>query len=217
MENHSLLGTRMLVVGMPNVGKSTLINSLRRLGTGGGKAASTGAQPGITRKIGSPVKIIEGKDDERHQTVYLFDTPGVFVPYVPDGEAMLKLALCGSVKDTVVQPVLLADYLLYHINRADPTLYAKYSDPTNSIETLLATMARKTGRLRRGAEPDLVATALWMLQRWRAGELGAFLLDQVSEDGLRRQIEEERSRPPSFSSAARSYKSSLRSRSRAGE
>lgn len=209
---NSLLGTRMMVVGMPNVGKSTLINSLRRLGTGGGKAAHTGAQPGVTRKIGTPVKIIEGDDSERRQTVYLLDTPGVFVPFVPDAEAMLKLALCGSVKDTIIQPVLLADYLLFHINRMDPTLYSKFSEPTNSIETLLGDIARQTGRLQKGGVPDFVATALWMVQKWRNGELGRFLLDDVTEDGLLRTVEEERSRMPSFSSAVRNYKASLKSR-----
>lgn len=201
-----------MVVGMPNVGKSTLINTLRRLGTGGGKVAYTGAQPGVTRKIGTPVKIIEGGESERSQTVYLLDTPGVFVPFVPDAEAMLKLALCGSVKDTIIQPVLLADYLLYHINRVDPSLYSKFSEPTNSIETLLGGIAMKTGRLQKGGTPDLVATALWIIQKWRNGEMGRFLLDDVSEDGLRRTVQDERSRAPSFSSAVRNYKASLRSK-----
>jgi hypothetical protein len=44
----------------------------------------------------------------------------VFVPYVPDVESMLKLALCGSVKDTVIPPTSIADYLLYHLNLVDP-------------------------------------------------------------------------------------------------
>jgi ribosome biogenesis GTPase A len=47
------------------------------------------------------------------------DTPGVFVPYVPDVESMLKLALCGSVKDMVIPPTSIADYLLYHLNLVD--------------------------------------------------------------------------------------------------
>ena len=90
-----LVGCRVLVVGMPNIGKSTLINHLRNFGVGKAKALKTGGQPGITRKIASPVKIIE-RESGSH--VYVLDTPGVFMPYVPDADNMLKLALCGCVK-----------------------------------------------------------------------------------------------------------------------
>ncbi|KAG9757032.1 GTPase, partial [Aureobasidium melanogenum] len=87
----SLTGSRIMVVGMPNVGKSSLLNALRKEGVGKGKAAHTGAQPGVTRKISTSVKIIDSTEDG--EGVYLLDTPGVFIPYVPDAEAMLKLAL----------------------------------------------------------------------------------------------------------------------------
>ncbi len=187
----SLVGTRMLIVGMPNVGKSSLLNALSMEGVHRGKAAFTGAQPGVTRKIASGVKIVDPDPERETEAVYLVDTPGVFVPYVPDDESMLKLALVGSVKDTIIAPTTLADYLLFHVNRHMPSLYSAYCDPTNDIMELLEAICQKTGRLQKGGVPDVEASALWMIQRWRQGCLGTFVLDEVTEDGLQKKMAEE--------------------------
>lgn len=182
--NH-LVGSRMMVVGMPNVGKSSLLNALRNVGLGLKKAARTGDQPGITRKIASGVKIVE--KDKESEGVYLLDTPGVFVPYVPDAESMLKLALCGNVKDTVVPPTTIADYLLFHLNLRDPGFYSMFSEPSNDVHQVLDRLARKQGRLKKGGFPDMEAAALQFIQRWRAGGMGRFILDEVAEDALDRR------------------------------
>jgi ribosome biogenesis GTPase A len=165
-----------MVVGMPNVGKSTLINALRNEGVKKGKAARTGDQPGITRKIGTPIKIIER---ESGSDVYVLDTPGVFVPYMPDANRMLKLSLCGCIKDSIIPPTTMADFLLYHINLHDPLEYKQWHEPTNDITPLLDCYARQAGYLAQGGIPNIDLAALSFVQRWRAGKLGKFMLDDV--------------------------------------
>ena len=199
-----------MVVGMPNVGKSSLLNALRGLGMHKGKAAQTGAQPGITRKIGTTVKIIEGTEDT--EGVYLVDTPGVFIPYVPNHEAMLKLALCGNVKDTIIPPTILADYLLYQLNNYDPGVYAEYAPPTNDVLEFIHAVAKKTGRLEKGATPNEEATALWLIQRWRTGHLGRFVLDEVTLQSLERDAMESQDIGGSYNQALKAERNARRQR-----
>lgn len=135
-------GVRLLVIGMPNVGKSSLLNRLRFIGTGKGSAASTHPHPGHTRKVTGTVKItpslpslyeLEASgpvDMKRLVTqhanqpppVYVYDTPGIMVPYLGpnarDGpERALKLAVVGCMKQEQFESDELVDYLLYRMNR----------------------------------------------------------------------------------------------------
>ncbi|KAH8662201.1 mitochondrial GTPase-like protein 1 [Xylariales sp. PMI_506] len=182
----SLTGLRALVVGMPNAGKSTLLNAMRRVGMHLPKAARTGAQPGVTRKLSTPVRVIpEDTSAGIEQGVFVVDTPGVFVPYVGSVDAMLKLSLVGCVKDNLVPVETVADYLLYHLNLRDPGLYAEYCQPTNDAAEFLDGIAIRTGKLLKGGTPARELAATWVVQQWRKGLMGRFSLDEISEEALR--------------------------------
>jgi ribosome biogenesis GTPase A len=187
LEGGNLTGMRTLVVGMPNAGKSTLLNRMRLAGIGGGKAARTGAQPGVTRKLGTPVRIVAAADEDPSGVgggVYVVDTPGVFIPYVEDPESMLKLALVGCVKDGLIPAITVVDYMLYRINLVDPALYERYSEPTNDVQHFLTNVAVRTGKLAKGGKPVVEAAADWIIQAWRRGALGRFMLDEVTPQTL---------------------------------
>ncbi|XP_022156770.1 short integuments 2, mitochondrial isoform X2 [Momordica charantia] len=105
----------VMVVGVPNVGKSALINSIHQIASARFpvqekmKRANVGPLPGVTQDIA-------GYKIAHQPSIYVLDTPGVLVPSIQDIETGLKLALAGSVKDAVVGEERIAQYLLAVLN-----------------------------------------------------------------------------------------------------
>ncbi|ORX60517.1 GTPase [Hesseltinella vesiculosa] len=186
----------LMVMGMPNVGKSSLINALRRVGVGKGKAAITGAQPGVTRTVVGTVKVLE------HPAVYLIDTPGVMVPHIADPLQSLKVAVTGGIRDHLADEQVMVDYLLFELNRRQAFDYVDWfrlpdSQPTNDVQVLLDAVARRIGAFSKGGilEPNMAAK--FFLKQYRTGKLGLFTLDDLTD--LDTYFTSDKSQPESLS------------------
>ncbi|PPR00760.1 hypothetical protein CVT24_000785 [Panaeolus cyanescens] len=154
------LATEMnvLVIGMPNVGKSTLLNAIRNMGIQGPtpKAFKTSANPGMTQALSTRLKI------SLDPLVYAYDSPGVMLPFLGSGtagaERGIKLALIGTLNslnpDLFIGPAYLG-------------LLPAGSSPTDDIEQFLALLGQRMGMVKRGGEVDLSRAAQYFVRWWR--------------------------------------------------
>ena len=160
---------RAMVVGIPNVGKSTFINALA------GKAcAKTGNKPGVTK----------GKQGIRlNKQVELLDTPGILWPKFEDQEVGLKLAFIGSIKDEVLQTEELAAELIHFLRTAYPEVLAdKYDIEMDEDDyVVLNRIAKSRNCIVRGNELDTEKAALLLLDDFRNGKLGRLTLEYPQE------------------------------------
>lgn len=156
---------RAMVVGIPNVGKSTFINSISKKAS-----AKTGNKPGVT-KGKQWIKL--GKDIE------LLDTPGILWPKFEDQAVGLKLALIGSIKDEILQSYELAIKLITFLKEYYPSyLEKRYNISTsNTEEIILEDIGRRRGCLMKGGEIDLDKAANILLDDFRNGKLGRITLE----------------------------------------
>lgn len=156
---------RAMVVGIPNVGKSTFINALA-----GKAAAKTGNKPGVTK----------GKQWIRlNKSVELLDTPGILWPKFEDQAVGLRLAFIGSIKDEILNTEELAAELIGFMNRNYPgVLEEKYSiDGDANAYVMLEQIAHSRHCLVRGSELDTDKAASLLLDDFRNGRIGRFTLE----------------------------------------
>lgn len=164
---------RVMVLGIPNVGKSTFINKVAKR-----KTAKAEDRPGVTRsKQWVPVDA----------TLELLDTPGILWPKFDDPEVGKRLAFTGAVKDDVLDIEELAcylmDYLAAHYADVLTERYKITVEDGDSGYDLLEKAGRKRGFLMRGAQVDTERMARILLDEFRGGKLGRFTIETV-EDAL---------------------------------
>ena len=156
---------RAMVAGIPNVGKSTFINSFA-----GRACAKTGNKPGVTRGA-QWVRL--------NKQVELLDTPGILWPRFEDPAVGLKLALIGSIREEVLNTEELAMELLRFLNEHyKGLLRERYEiDEEGGAAEQLRDIAEKRGCLRKGGEADTQKAAAILLEEFRSGKLGRITLE----------------------------------------
>ena len=157
---------RLMIVGIPNVGKSSLINRLT-----GKKAAKTGNKPGVTR----------GKQwISLGEHMMMLDTPGILWPKFEDPKVGLNLAFCGSIKDEIMDLETLGMELTGVLARDYPDLLRARYKLDEIAETPLENMenvARKRGFILPGKRIDYERTARTVIDEFRAGTIGRITLE----------------------------------------
>ena len=160
---------RAMVVGIPNVGKSTFINSYA------GKAcAKTGNKPGVTK----------GKQWIRlNKNVELLDTPGILWPKFEDQMVGLRLALIGSIKDEILNIDELAMELIkYLIKNYSGIINARYEvDESKELTDIIVDIAKNRNCLLKGGEPDYSKAAALVIDDFRSGKMGCITLESPED------------------------------------
>ncbi|MBQ8506412.1 MAG: ribosome biogenesis GTPase YlqF [Clostridia bacterium] len=165
---------RLMVIGIPNVGKSTFINRL--YGSGVVKASD---RPGVTRsnqwvKIGPYLELL--------------DTPGMLPPRMDDQDGARLLAYLGSIRDQIMDTEELAGQLLMHLSEKKPAAIAarfKIAEDADMSDPQLAIEAACRGRgwLMSGGRPDTDRAAALILDEFRGGKVGRITIETAPQKG----------------------------------
>lgn len=163
---------RVMIVGIPNVGKSSFINRIVKK-----NRAKVEDRPGVTRG-GQWFTLDRGFE--------LLDTPGVLWPKFEDPQVGERLAFTGAVKDQVIDTELLAVRLLDLLKKIAPFGFIerfKLSESELDLDSyeLLGAIAKKRGMIISGGEPDTLRASIMLLDEFRAGKLGKISLETPKE------------------------------------
>jgi len=163
---------RVLVAGIPNVGKSAVINRLV-----GRRSAKVGARPGVTR--GQQWLRVSAE-------LELLDTPGLLPPKLVTEEVGFKLAAVGAIRPEVLPVEEVALWLVEKILKFKPeSLVETYAASTREPLEVIGCVARRRGLYLPGGRPDLERAAAVLLHEFQEGKLGRITLEVPDEKGAK--------------------------------
>jgi len=174
---------RAMIMGIPNVGKSTLINALL-----GRRIAKVGNEPAVTRGQ---------KRYSVHNGMALSDTPGILWPRIEDEDSGYRLAASGAIKDTAIEYELVAAYAARFLLEQYPERLSerfRLKQQPQGADELLEMIGRKRGCLKPGGVVDLYQAADILLTELRAGKLGPVTFETPTEWERKRQEAEQAAR-----------------------
>jgi mitochondrial GTPase 1 len=183
--------SQIQILGIPNIGKSTLLNKLRRfslsqsptsssdsntfLSKKGGEAQKNSARTGPVAAVTRGINKFKLYEDP---LVYVLDTPGVGLKNIREEEDGLKLGVCGCLREGAVDYEYLCDYLLFKLNQARICNYVQVYDmksPSDSLQDVLRAVRKKHGY--RGDNES----AIQFLKNFRYGKLGRITFDTIQK------------------------------------
>lgn len=158
---------RVMVVGMPNVGKSSIINKLTKT-----SKTKTGAKAGVTRQQ-QWVRVNPKLD--------LLDTPGIIPMKQKDQKRAQKLAFVNSVSENAYETEAIARELLIILEKKYGTKIRAYYNLEDSDQVTVENIAMSRNWIVKGAQPDVERTSIFILRTFRDGKMGKFILDEMNE------------------------------------
>lgn len=156
---------RIMVVGMPNVGKSSIINKLTR-----SSKTKIGAKAGVTRQQ-QWVRI--------NPQLELLDTPGIIPMKQEDQSRAKKLAFVNSISENAYSNEMVAKELLEMLNEKQAQLFKDYYTISDDTDLTIENIAAARNWLRLGNTPDIERTSVYILRDFREGKIGKFILDSL--------------------------------------
>lgn len=158
---------RVMVVGMPNVGKSSIINKLTR-----SSKTKIGAKAGVTRQQ-QWVRI--------NPQLELLDTPGIIPMKQEDQDRAKKLAFVNSISENAYSNEMVAQELLDMLNETQAKIFREYYKLPEDKELTLDNISIERNWLLTGGSTDRERTAVYILRDFREGKIGKFILDELSQ------------------------------------
>jgi len=140
------VGTWCMIGGIPNVGKSTIINTFRTMSKDLKDLSEQTVKYAKTGKTAATTRNMDCFKINLDPIIFIIDTPGVMPPQIKTNEEGIKLSVCGNIKDKIAGKEIILDYLLWFMNKNKDFDYVKVlkmENPTDSIHELVNVVAEK--------------------------------------------------------------------------